>query len=232
MILIKFYFLKQNPRTFWKYVNNKTKNKGKISVLNDLNNKEVSDDFEKAEILNNHFASVFTKENLNNIPDFNPEFEDIDIIENLELKDSDIKKLLLNLDPSKSAGPDGINGRVLKELASEISSVLSVLYNKSIQEGQLPYQWKEANVIALFKKGSRKSANNYRPVSLTSICCKLLEKLIRNAIVDNLEKKGLIHKDQHGFRYGRSISISISSVNQLTSNWGIILMGGFQRATR
>ena len=210
---------KQNPKTFWKYINGKTKNKGKLSVLNDSNNQEISDDFEKAEILNNHFASVFTKEDLINIPEFKPDIDDLIIIDNLDLDDTDIKKHLLKIDPSKSSGPDGINGRILKELASEVAPILKILFNKSIQEGQLPYQWKEAHVIALFKKGSKRSANNYRPVSLTSICCKLLERLIRDTIVENLEKQGLIHKDQHGFTYGRSCCTQLLEIMEMWTRW-------------
>ena len=210
---------KQNPKKFWKYISSKTKSKGKISVLKDPNNAETSDDFEKAELLNNHFASVFTKEDLTNVPDFTLEVDDIIIMDQLELTDDGIKEYLLKLDPNKSSGPDGINGRVLKELATEISPILKTLYSRSLEEGTLPYQWREAHVIALFKKGSRRSPNNYRPVSLTSICCKILEKIIRNVMVKNLENQGLIHKDQHGFTGGRSCCTQLLEVMEMWTRW-------------
>ena len=210
---------KENPKTFWKYVNSKTKNKGKIAVLEDADKNEISDDFEKAEILNNHFASVFTNEDKESFPEFKVEKDDLIIMEELKLLECDIKKKLLNLDPGKSSGPDKINGRILKELAHEISPVLEILFNKSIIEGSLPYQWKEAHVIALFKKGSKRSPNNYRPVSLTSICCKLLETFVRDNIVNNLEKQGLFHKDQHGFRYGLSCCTQLLEVMEVWTRW-------------
>ena len=210
---------KQNPKTFWKYVNRKSKSKGKIAVLKDPNNVEVSEDSEKAEILNNHFASVFTKEDKNNIPDFNPEIDNLKIMDNLEVKAADIEKMLLNLDPNKSQGPDGINGRILKELANEISPILETMYNKSISEGHLPYQWKEAHVIALFKKGSKRAPNNYRPVSLTAICCKMLERLTRDYIVGILEAQGLIHKDQHAYRQGRSCCTQLLELMEMWTRW-------------
>ena len=75
------------------------------------------------------------------------------------------------------------------------------------------------NVIALFKKGSKRSPNNYRPVSLTAICCKVLEKLIRDAIMDTLESQGLIDKDQHGFRSGRSCLTQLLEVMEIWTKW-------------
>ena len=210
---------KQNPKKFWKYVNSKTKSKGKISVLINKNKHEVCDDFEKAEILNNHFASVFTKENLDNIPDFSPDISDPMIMETIDINETDIKDLLKELDPGKSSGPDGLNGRILKELIDGITPIIKILFTRSLSEGKLPYQWKEAHVIALFKKGSKKSANNYRPVSLTSICCKLLEKIIRNKVVDNLEKQGFLHKDQHGFRYGLSCCTQLLVIMETWTRW-------------
>ena len=125
----------------------------------------------------------------------------------------------MGLNISKACGPDGINGRVLKELAHEVAPVLKTVFDKSTTSGTLPYQWKEAHVIALFKKGNKRSPNNYRPVSLTSICCKILETFIRNEIVKSLEDQGLIHKDQHGFRGGRSCCTQLLEVMEVWTGW-------------
>ena len=69
----------------------------------------------------------------------------------------------------------------------------------SLQEGIVPLEWKEANIIPLFKKGSRNKYVNYRPVSLTSVICKLLETIIRDHMMDFLAKHKLINTSQHGF---------------------------------
>ena len=58
------------------------------------------------------------------------------------------------------------------------------MFNLSLEEGIVPLEWKEANIIPLFKKGSRNKSENYRPVSLTSVICKLLERLITDHLVD------------------------------------------------
>lgn len=211
--------VKTNPKQFWKYVRSKTKSKGKINDLEDVDGNIVTDDLQKAEILNNHFASVFTQEDTSYFPEINHSVDNLIILENINISLNVITKNLKSLNISKAPGPDGINSRILRETAVQIAPALKILFDKSMFEGKLPYQWKEAHVIALFKKGSRRSPNNYRPVSLTAICCKLLEKLIRNNVVDNLEKQGLIHLDQHGFRQGRSCCTQLLEVMEIWTRW-------------
>ena len=78
------------------------------------------------------------------------------------------------------------------------------MYNLSLEEGIVPIEWKEADIIPLFKKGSRNKSENYRPVSLISVICKLLERLIKYHLVDVLVKNKLINQSQHGFLKARS----------------------------
>ena len=74
----------------------------------------------------------------------------------------------------------------------------------SLKEGIAPFEWKEANIIPLFKKGSRNKSVNYRPVSLTSVICKLLETIIKDHMMDFLIKHKLINPSQHGFLKAKS----------------------------
>ena len=211
--------VKTNPKQFWKYINKRTKSKGKIVDLLNEKGDLISDDLQKAEILNNQFASVFTKENLSIIPEPQNMNETENILEDIVIETEAISKHLKKLNISKASGPDGINARILNELADEIAPALKILFDSSMKEGALPYQWKEANVIALFKKGSKRSPNNYRPVSLTAICCKINEKIIRDAIVDCLEPNGLINVNQHGFRSGRSCCTQLLEVMEMWTRW-------------
>ena len=100
---------------------------------------------------------------------------------------------------NKSPGVDGIAPNILKETVEQISMPLARVFNRSLQEGIVPLEWKEANIIPLLKKGSRNKSVNYRPVSLTSVLCKLLESIIRDHIMDFLIKHKIINPSQHGF---------------------------------
>ena len=102
---------------------------------------------------------------------------------------------------NKSSGVDGIPTKLLKEIVEQISTPLAKLL---LQEGIVPSEWKEANIALLFKKGSGNKPKNYRPVSLTSVVCKLLETLIRDHMVEFLVKHKLINTSQHGFLKTRS----------------------------
>ena len=104
---------------------------------------------------------------------------------------------------NKSPGVDGLSPKILKETVEQISKPLAHVFNMSLQEGIVPLEWKEAN-IALVKKGSRNKSVKYRPVSLTSVICKLLETIIRDHMMDFLVKHKLINTSQHGFLKARS----------------------------
>ena len=110
---------------------------------------------------------------------------------------------------NKSPGVDGIPPKLLKEIVEQISTPLTKLFNLSLEEGIVPSEWKEANITLLFKKGSRNKPDNYRPVSLTSVVCKLLETLIRDHVVEFLVKHELINICQHRFIKARSCLTNI-----------------------
>nr|VZI51327.1 unnamed protein product [Spirometra erinaceieuropaei] len=103
-----------------------------------------------------------------------------------------VRNELLNLKESTSPGPDAIPAKLLKELAPEMSKPLALIFQTSFLTGCLPSDWKTATITPLFKSGSRASANNYRPVSLTYICCKIMEKIIKKALMQFLEQHHLL----------------------------------------
>ena len=83
----------------------------------------------------------------------------------------------------------------------------------------VPSEWKEANITLLFKKGSRNKPENYRPVSLTSVVCKLLETLIRDHMVEFLVKHKLINTSQHGFLKARSYLTNLLCFLEEITKW-------------
>nr|VZI26358.1 unnamed protein product [Spirometra erinaceieuropaei] len=139
---------------------------------------------------------------------FNPSalqsFEDTPIIETVQFTEGMVLTELLRPKESKSPGFDEIPAKILKELTGELSKPLSMLFHTSFETGYLPPDWKSAWITPLYNGGSRVSANNYRPVSLTSICCKIMEKIIKQQLMQFLEQNHLLSDSQHGFRKGRS----------------------------
>ena len=115
-----------------------------------------------------------------------------------------ILKLVSNINPHKACRPDNINGRVLKELKEHVAPILTLIFNKSLQTGETPKDWKHANIAPAFKKGEKYKPVNYRPISLTCICCKLMEHIITSNIMSHLENNSILYDLQHGFRKSRS----------------------------
>ena len=104
---------------------------------------------------------------------------------------------------------DNINPRILKENSEEISDVLCILYNLSVNKGALPDDWKASIIIALHKKGSKSNINNYRPVSLTSVVCKVLESIPVDKIMEYFKSNNLLSNNQFGFIKGLSVNIQL-----------------------
>lgn len=123
-------------------------------------------------------------------------------------------KLLRRLNPRKACGPDLLPARILKELADEIAPLLTTIFQVSFRDGQVPKDWKMANVTAIFKKGDKYKASNYRPVSLTSLCCKIQEHIITSNIPKHLEDHNILTDCQHGFRARRSCETQLLTLAQ------------------
>ena len=92
----------------------------------------------------------------------------------------------------------------MKECAEQISPILAFIYQQSLDTGDVPPDWKTANIVPIFKKGSKAKPSNYRPVSLTSIACKIMEHIIASQVMDFMEDNNILCDVQHGFRHNRS----------------------------
>ena len=89
-------------------------------------------------------------------------------------------------------------------MAPSITPALTLVFQASFDQGQVPEDWKRANVTPLFKKGDKSKAANYRPVSLTSTCCKIMEHIVHSHLMNFLESNNILSDYQHGFRKKRS----------------------------
>jgi len=205
--------VKKNPKIFWNYVQKKTKTKSSIPDLykDEGKNDLTGGDDEKADVLADFFGSVFTIEGQERMPDITMR-EDVKPLTECRISEEDIKNKLNDLKIGKSPGPDGIHPRILKELSEVLARPLKKIFEESVKNSRLPDVWKSANITALFKKGDKKSPGNYRPVSLTSIICKVIESIIREKIVSHMQEHKLFSKKQFGFIKGRSTVLQLLKV--------------------
>ena len=214
--------VKVNPKLFWNYVNDKMKSRQPVSDLRKENGELTTNDEEKAQVLNDFFSSVFTREDQTNIPEL-IQREVPKPLTKVNFTAANIEKRLLKLKTSKSPGPDGLHPRILKELAKEISKPLKDIFTTSLREGKLLGDWRIAHITPIHKKGSKTEAGNYRPVSLTSILCKIMEGVIRDKVVNHMKENKLFSKDQHGFMNGRS---TVTQLLETLEYWSMHLDSG------
>ena len=194
---------KSNPKRFWSFINSKRCDNTGVAPLKSPEGITYSDGQTKAEILNKQFVSVFNKnEDPNNIKDkgISPHAA----MDNIKVSAAGVFKLLTNLKIHKATGPDELPARLLKELALELTPIFTIFFQASLNQGEIPEDWKKANVAPIFKKGERNRAENYRPISLTSISCKMLEHIVSSSIMNHLEDRNILSDAQHGFRKIRS----------------------------
>ena len=174
-----------------------------------------------AENLNEYFSSVFTREGISILPVLETKFEgrEFDYLGQLIVTPTMVAMKIIYMKDNKSPGVDGIPPKLLLEIVEQISIPLATVFNLSLEEGIVPLEWKEANIIPLFKTGSRNKSENYRPVSLTSVICKLLERLIKDHLVDFLVKNKLINPSQHGFLKARSCLTNMLCFLEEVTKW-------------
>ena len=112
---------------------------------------------------------------------------------------------------------DGIHSFVVKSCADTFSEVLSTVFVRSYSCGKIPEAWRLAQISPIFKKGSRSVLSNYRPISLTSVPCKLMERMIRDVMMDHLYGNNVIATEQHGFVLKKSVVTNLlETVDQIS----------------
>ena len=131
---------------------------------------------------------------------------------NISITPQGVAKLLKGINPNKAMGPDEIHPKILKELATELSEILCHFFQQSLDTGNIPLDWKQANICPLFKKNDRSLPSNYRPVSLTCICCKLLEHIVCSNLMQFFEGNNILSDRQHAFRQKRSCETQLNTV--------------------
>lgn len=194
--------LKRSSKPFWKYCKSRIKSQGRIGKLIKSDGDEALASADKVTEFSQFFASVFTKEDMQNLPA--PAQVVQESLNYIDITREKVKCKLLQMNSTKSPGPDNIHPMFMRETADEISYPLYLLFRRSMEIGKLPIDWKTANITPIHKKGSKASAENYRPISLTSQVSKVFESIVRDEIMVFLFENGALSDAQHGFVPGRS----------------------------
>ena len=195
---------KTNPRQFYGYVGNKKAVKESINVLENDDGTTVTGTQNIAEKLNVYFETVFAAKTNGNNMSTPTASQNIELLSINEVNILNVGKKLSLLNPMKSVGPDNVYPKILQKMHEELKYPITKLFNKSLQTNSIPMEWKKSNVTPIHKSGSKKKASNYRPISITSILCRVLESCIKDEITSHFEKHNLIHDSQHGFRSNKS----------------------------
>ena len=214
--------IKTNPKVFWQHINKNRNCQTKLEYMikTDINGSAttITCDVDMANCLAEFFKSVYiSNDSLEISPTINNNII-VHIMEEVIINKYAVENKINKLNKYKSAGPDNIFSRVLIECKNSISSYLSNLYNKSLQAQMVPDDWKYTIITPVYKKGDKNTASNYRPVSLSCICCKLLESLIKDELIIHFDRNKLLDYRQYGFTRGKSTTIQLLKLMDMWSS--------------
>ena len=212
---------RHNKRAFYKYVNSRLTVRPEITQVIDGEGKFVESDKEIGDVIGQYFSSVHPPYYTGEMPDMQHVTQNQ--IGRLTITPKMVEDKLEKLNIHKSCGPDNVHPHVLQKTAKATSVPLSHIFQQSLDTGEVPEDWRTANITPIHKKGDRTDPSNYRPVSLTSQVCKVLESIVRDKIVDHLATNNLLSEAQHGFRQGRSCLTNLLETLEL---WTDILDEG------
>jgi hypothetical protein len=203
----------KNNRKLARYFKSKKKIQSTIGPLVTANKRLITEEKEMAEELNKYFASVFTRESPDNVPEAEQQ-EIYTGMPRIDVTREQIKAKINYIRKDSAPGPDGITPLMLKELEASILEPLEIIFKKSLDNGDM---WKTSTVTPIFIKGTKGNPGNFRPVSLASVPCKIREAIIKDSLKDHLLCNKLIRPSQLGFIPGKScVSNRVELMDRVT----------------
>ena len=203
-----------NPKRFYSFINRARSSRSTIGPLN-KDGVRVTDPKDKADYMNEFFSSVFTR---CNTPPPSKDPSGMNKLSDIEISE---QKVIDAIDRSReysAPGPDNMTNKVLIELKSELATPFAILFRKSLDELHVPDEWRLSNVTPVYKKGSKADPGNYRPVSLTSNVCKVMERVVNETLGPYINQN-VLNNTQHGFRKGRSCQTNLIEFFYQIGGW-------------
>lgn len=193
-------------KKFWSHVKSTSKS-SRIPQTVNYKGRFRNNKSDQCEIFNEYFEDQFSEASNYDIEiDYSNDSEN-----DIEFSTSRIRKILKNINVNKAPGPDGIHGKVLKNCRESLAYPLSLLFTTSYNIGQIPLEWKMANIVPVHKKGPKTSVENYRPISLTCLIMKVFERVISDELLAKCHDK--LNGGQHGFLPHRSCTTQMLYFN-------------------
>ncbi len=200
---------------FWRFVNSKLSCRSGLPSIQRNDGTFAESGQEKVETLNAYFASVFQTDQT---ADLHLDREDVRPLSTVKFPPETVFAHLKLLPSKCSSGVDGLPPILFKKLAFQLAQPLSSIFEVSFQTGTLPSDWLVSLVTAIHKKGSRSAPANYRPVSLTCVACRVMERIIKEAVSAHMSKNSFISKSQHGFLSRHS---TVTQLLETLNDWTI-----------
>ena len=187
----------------------------------DANGQPIIDNHDKANLLNSYFESVYVDDN-GIIPECNSRVSANVCIENITFNQEIIHSVVKNLKPKNSCDPEGYPPILIKRLITSLQLPLSLIFNSFMSVSKIPQSWNYAIITPIFKKGLSSDFKNYRPISLTSVFGKVMERVIVLELLNYLNRNNLINTNQHGFL--RQLS-TCTNLLECINDWSSLLEG-------
>lgn len=201
--------IKSNPKLLWSFVKSKKKSATRYPSVMTYNTKKLTSSNEIVQSFNSYFQQMFTQQqsirrNDISLPAVSSSSQGINMI---VISEEQVLKVLRQLDPHKGPGSDNLPPFFFKQCAESLYKPVTIIFNRSIREGNFPHVWKQAHIVPLHKKGSKSHIENYRPISILNVLSKCLEKIIYESIYPTIAQS--IPEQQHGFIKGRSTTSNL-----------------------
>ena len=192
-----------NLGTFYKYINKRMNHRSSIAPLTDKAGCLIVSDSNKANLFNQHFSSVGVVDN-GVVPTRVNAFNACSVLDCVTFTRTAVCKAINKLKSNLSSGPDGLPPLLFKQLKDSLAEPLSLVFTQLLSVSEVPGSWKSAIIVPVFKKGAVGDISNYRPISLTCVASKIMERIVSSQIFDHLLANNVLHPEQHGFFRGRS----------------------------
>ena len=210
-----------NRNSLYSYINKKLHTTSSIPPLKNKNEELILDATHKANIFNENFIEVFITDNNITPRMLNPsKSNQMPQMPEILITPTDVRNAIKHLKNQASRTPEDIPAIFIKNTAEHLIYPLTTLFNLSLKLGKVPTLWKRALIVPIHKKGLKNNPKNYRPISMTSIFCRILERIIHTKVMEHLACHNLLSDTQHGFIAKRStLSQHIEILNRLTENY-------------